>query len=58
MSAVFSGGSTKAEVSKVRYKRERLSEQRNKLVDDIKLEVEKNYWIHIQERSLKEKSKA
>ncbi|WP_333652240.1 TolC family protein [Dissulfurispira sp.] len=40
---IFSGGSTKAEVSKVRYKRERLFEQRNKLVDDIKLEVEKNY---------------
>jgi outer membrane protein TolC len=40
---IFSGGSTKAEVSKARYKRERLLEQRNKLVDDIKLEVEKNY---------------
>lgn len=40
---IFSAGSTKAEVSKVRYKRERLLEQRNKLVDDIKLEVEKNY---------------
>ncbi len=40
---IFSAGATKAEVSKVRYKRERLLEQRNKLADDIKLEVEKNY---------------
>lgn len=40
---LFSGGSTKAEVLKVRYKREKLLEQKNKLIDDIKLEVEKNY---------------
>lgn len=40
---IFSAGATKAEVSKVKYKKERLLEQRNKLVDDIKLEVEKNY---------------
>lgn len=40
---IFSAGATKAEVSKVKYKKERLLEQRNKLADDIKLEVEKNY---------------
>lgn len=38
-----SGGSTKAEVSKVRYRREQLFEQKRKLVDDIKLELEKSY---------------
>ncbi len=40
---VFSGGSTKAEVSKVLHEREQLLEQKRKLVDDINLEVEKNY---------------
>jgi outer membrane protein TolC len=40
---LFSGGSTKAEVSKVIYRREQLLEQKRKLVDDIKLEVEKSY---------------
>ncbi|MBA4348602.1 MAG: hypothetical protein C0415_01240 [Thermodesulfovibrio sp.] len=40
---ILSGGSTKAEVSKVRYKKEQMLEQKRKLVDDIKLEVEKNY---------------
>lgn len=40
---LFSGGSTKAEVSKARYRKEQLLDQRNKLVDDIRLEVEKNY---------------
>lgn len=40
---IFSGGSTKADVSKVRYRRDRLLEQRNKLIDDIKFEVQKNY---------------
>ncbi len=40
---LFSGGSTKAEVSKARYRKEQLLEQRNKLVDDIRLDVEKNY---------------
>ena len=40
---VFSGGSTKAEVSKVLYQRQQLLEQKRKLIDDIKLEVEKNY---------------
>jgi len=40
---VFSGGSTKAEVSKVLYQRQQLLEQKKKLIDDIKLEVEKNY---------------
>lgn len=40
---VFSGGSTKAEVSKVLYQKQQLLEQKRKLIDDIKLEVEKNY---------------
>jgi len=40
---VFSGGSTKAEVSKVLYQKQQLLEQKKKLIDDIKLEVEKNY---------------
>ena len=40
---LFSGGSTKAEVSKIRHRKEQLLEQRNKLVDDIKIEVEKYY---------------
>ena len=40
---VFSGGSTKAEVAKVLYQRQQLLEQKRKLIDDIKLEVEKNY---------------
>jgi len=40
---LFSGGSTKAEVSKIRHQRERLLEQRRKLVEDIRLEVEKNF---------------
>ena len=40
---VFSGGSTKAEVSKVLYEREQLLEQKRKLIDDINIEVEKSY---------------
>ncbi len=38
---LFSGGSTKAEVLKVKQQRLRLIEQINRLVDEIKLEVEK-----------------
>jgi outer membrane protein len=38
---LFSGGKTKAEVAKVRFQKERLIEQRNQLVDEIKLEVER-----------------
>jgi outer membrane protein len=40
---IFSGGSTKAGVSKVLYQKQQLLEQKRKLIDDIKLEVEKNY---------------
>jgi outer membrane protein len=40
---VFSGGSTKAEVSKVLSQKQQLLEQKKKLIDDIKLEVEKSY---------------
>jgi len=38
---LFSGGKTKAEVAKVRFQKERLIEQRNQLVDEIRLEVER-----------------
>ena len=41
---IFNGGSTKAEVAKIDYQREQLLEQRQKLVDDIKLDVEKS-WL-------------
>ncbi|HKZ57038.1 MAG TPA: TolC family protein [Thermodesulfovibrionales bacterium] len=40
---LFSGGSTKAEVSKVLHRREQLLEEKRKLMDNIKLEVEKSY---------------
>lgn len=40
---LFSGGSTKAEISKIRYQREKVQEQRRKLVEDIRLEVEKTF---------------
>jgi outer membrane protein len=40
---LFSGWSTKAEVSKIIHMREQLHEQKRKLIDDIKLEVEKSY---------------
>ncbi len=38
---LFSGGGTKAGVLKIRQQRLRLLEQRNKLIDEIRLEVEK-----------------
>ncbi len=38
---LFSGWKTTAEVAKIRYQREKLFEQRKKLVDDVRLEVEK-----------------
>ncbi|HXW68175.1 MAG TPA: TolC family protein [Dissulfurispiraceae bacterium] len=41
---IFNGGSTKAEVAKIDYQREQLLEQRQKLADDIKLDVEKS-WL-------------
>lgn len=40
---LLSGGSTKAEVAKVRHRKQQLLEQRDKLVDDIKSEVERYY---------------
>ncbi|KWT86749.1 TolC family protein [Candidatus Magnetominusculus xianensis] len=40
---LFSGGSTKADLLKLRYKKERLSEERKKLIDNIALEVERYY---------------
>ena len=43
---IFSGGETKAEMAKIDYQREQLLEQRQKLVDDIKLDVEKS-WLDI-----------
>jgi outer membrane protein len=38
---LFNGGRTKAEVLKIRQQKEKLLEQKNKLIDDIRLEVEK-----------------
>lgn len=40
---IFSGESTKAELSKIRYRKDQVLEQKKKLLDDIRLEVEKNY---------------
>ncbi len=40
---IFSGGKTKAEVAKILFQKDRLIEQRNRLVDDIRLEVEKYF---------------
>jgi len=37
---LFSGGETRAELKKIGYQREKLLEQREKLRDDIRLEVE------------------
>ncbi|MHB8881804.1 MAG: TolC family protein [Thermodesulfovibrionales bacterium] len=39
--SLYSGGTTRAELLKIGSQRARLSEQRNKLVDDIKLEIKK-----------------
>ena len=41
---IFNGGITKAEIAKIDHQREQLLEQRQKLVDDIKLDVEKS-WL-------------
>ncbi len=38
---LYSGGKTKAEVARIEYGKERLREQRQELVDEIKLEVKK-----------------
>ncbi len=38
---LYSGGKTKAEVAKIEYGKERLREQRNELVDEIRLEVKR-----------------
>ena len=43
---IFDGGSTTAEVKKIDSQREQLLEQRQKLADDIKLDVEKS-WLDI-----------
>ncbi len=39
---LFSGGSTKAEILKIGHQKGQLQEQRSRLVDEIRLEVEKN----------------
>jgi outer membrane protein TolC len=38
---LFSGGATQAELIKIKKQKEKLLEQKNKLVDDLRLEVEK-----------------
>ncbi len=40
---IFSGGATKAEVSKIRLRTEQLREERNKLLEDVRLEVQRYY---------------
>lgn len=40
---LFSGGSTRAEVAKARLRQEQLRQQRDKLLEDIRLEVQSNY---------------
>ncbi|MBF0516824.1 MAG: TolC family protein [Nitrospirae bacterium] len=40
---LYSGGSTKAELSKLRLKKGRVTEQRKKLLDNIALEIERYY---------------
>ncbi|MBF0343395.1 MAG: TolC family protein [Nitrospirae bacterium] len=40
---IFNGGATKSEVSKIKHKIAQQSEERKKIIDDIKLEVEKSY---------------
>ena len=41
--SIFSGGSTKAELDKIKSRRMTLTIQRKKLVEDIRLELEKYY---------------
>jgi outer membrane protein TolC len=41
---LFSGGRTRAEIVKIGYRKERLLEQKRKLSDDVKLEVQKSYF--------------
>ncbi|MCE5312217.1 MAG: TolC family protein [Nitrospiraceae bacterium] len=41
--SLFSGGATKAAISKIRHRREQLLEQKAKTADDISLEVRKNF---------------
>jgi outer membrane protein len=40
---IFSGGATKAGVAKIRLRSEQIREEKNKLIDDIKLEVQRYY---------------
>ncbi len=40
---LFNGGATRAEVSKIRLRSGQLREERNKLLDDIRLEVQRYY---------------
>ena len=40
---LFNGGATRAEVSKIRLRTGQLHEERNKLLDDIRLEVQRYY---------------
>jgi outer membrane protein TolC len=40
---IFNGGATKAELSKLRIRTEQIREERNKLIDEVRLEVERYY---------------
>jgi outer membrane protein TolC len=48
---LFSGGSTKSEISKIKLLSEQIREEKNKLLEDIRLEVERYY---LDERSARD----
>ncbi|HMK61111.1 MAG TPA: TolC family protein [Dissulfurispiraceae bacterium] len=48
---LFNGGATKAQLSKIRIRTEQLREERNKLLDDIRLEVQR---YHLDESSARD----
>lgn len=49
---IFSGGATTAELSKIRYRKQQLVEQKRKILDDVRLEVKRNYlnMVNAEER--------
>ncbi len=49
---IFSGGATVAELSKIRYRKQQLVEQKRKVLDDVRLEVKRNYldMVNAEER--------
>lgn len=41
--SIFSGGATTAELSRIRYRKQQLMEQKGKVLDEVRLEVKRNY---------------